>query len=883
MSRVNQAMYGQKENWVAKNVYNASIEDKDRVKFACFDNSGQDSGTLLCKGLENNNITLENPLDSSISYCGLGIESPLSNISFYRGLQVYPIGYGGDLTYEDLRTEDIKVQTNNITNFALGSMYSDSQYVTLSQRKILDTTNVYLNQQHQRWQPKGHPNYRDNYDRYYGIIMQATMLTQIPVKNTILVPQIWAYDSISGTGSRQVRAFTLEDYLNTDNTYNYTNYPYVYSAGITVYTKTRPQQGQTTEMWGNVPLNSCIALNATSLSSGLKADTTLDAQGEIMGQTIDYSYNNGPVNVFNYIPIMGKLTDGTNPNFEYELNMNNDEDFNIVDGPYGQSSAGKAHSITYFAWGGNAPEVTYVTNGQTGQSASGKTWLHWTIDSINKAEQFYDDVMHAVACFGMFFVTNSTYLGIPLDDENMYLGILEDGVGHGQYSNGERNRDQDQWNWDDMHDNNYDPEYPTGLPDDFPDNSSYEKFDYTTTTPRGLWRPFVGSYIFDALGLNQLVTASTNHYIYMQDAIEQYNDYIVEHDIKKKELPLESYLYRQWGGKANPMDCFINVVHYPFDISRYIKPIAATSIAQVGSWVTPQNTLTSNISYKTTTSTIYGEINCGSVQFPVRTNPGANQISAKEFRSFAPYVSATLYLPFCGAVELDPEMYVDSRIGVIYVVDWRSGACMALIYRIIGDTSYVLDQSIPGQMGDTITLALQDSSSYAATLANASMQEQSLSYNKARNIVGAVQNGVNAVIGVGEAVATKGSSGVSSAISSTFGLVNNFITGKEINGQIQKANYDIGVSQVPTRRVGTAGPAVNSLGPMTIRLVFAYAQEENHTNFKSIMGHACLKFGQVKDSSGYTECSNMILDGISGATATEKSMIQSICAGGFYV
>ena len=228
-------------------------------------------------------------------------------------------------------------------------------------------------------------------------------------------------------------------------------------------------------------------------------------------------------------------------------------------------------------------------------------------------------------------------------------------------------------------------------------------------------------------------------------------------------------------------------------------------------------------------------------------------------------------------------MYVDKNIGVRYVVDWRTGTCLALVYRVDGRSNYVLDQVVPGQMGDTITLAMQDTTAYAATLANGTMQEQSLAYSKARNIVGGIQSGVNVGMGIASIASGNVSGGISSITSGIAGIANAGINAADLGAQTNKAQYDIGVSQVPTRRVGTASPCANSMSSMVARLTFVYSKTEPEGNFADVMGHACLWFGQVKDSSGYTECSNLKLDGISGATAQEKAMIQAICAGGVYV
>lgn len=73
-----------------------------------------------------------------------------------------------------------------------------------------------------------------------------------------------------------------------------------------------------------------------------------------------------------------------------------------------------------------------------------------------------------VACFGLFFVDGDDDLNVPFYDNKMMLGILEEGVGHGEYSRGEDNKNQDQWNMEDAHDIDFDPANPPRIdPNDY--------------------------------------------------------------------------------------------------------------------------------------------------------------------------------------------------------------------------------------------------------------------------------------------------------------------------------------------------------------------------------------------------------------------------------
>lgn len=61
-------------------------------------------------------------------------------------------------------------------------------------------------------------------------------------------------------------------------------------------------------------------------------------------------------------------------------------------------------------------------------------------------EGFEEDCIRAAAGFGVFFTPNDIVSGLALDDDDVFLGILDDDwIGHGDFSRGIMNRIQKQW------------------------------------------------------------------------------------------------------------------------------------------------------------------------------------------------------------------------------------------------------------------------------------------------------------------------------------------------------------------------------------------------------------------------------------------------------
>jgi len=73
------------------------------------------------------------------------------------------------------------------------------------------------------------------------------------------------------------------------------------------------------------------------------------------------------------------------------------------------------------------------------------------------------------------------------------------------------------------------------------------------------------------------------------------------------------------------------------------------------------------------------------------------------FIDYQPYCTAELYIPYCGSVKIDPQQYVGHHLSVRYLIDFPTGACLALVYR----DDLVVD-SIAGQIGVTVAMSMPD-------------------------------------------------------------------------------------------------------------------------------------------------------------------------------
>ena len=869
MANVNEQAYGSKDLWYSisyssSDQFPASVPTEERNMLANFTDTIPSSidwhlqlGRVIYEVEVNGNQTLKDlfyntVFDRSICFVGQSGKSSYTSIRFFDN-------HGTDSQNPDVH--ELPTQTYDVVNLAfsngLGAM-RDYGNNTRSWRVIgadidKDPSGNPLKFDAIRWNPLGWAGIQGTNDYYtsYGNRNQTTFVTNLGVKRNVLVPYIKAGPTDT-SDENAIQTYDLATYLSTYKD----SKPYVYSIGF-----------ETTVMYGE-------NIEASSSNRRIQDSSYNLMLMEYIGSLNDFYYI-GPNSEWQtvhynndlfvpqtlrspHMPIGGYINNGSH-NAEAPSTLGYESTLNSVD----------VHGVI------DCNDIKWDTWVNVGGSTAEGTCNKILVADARKytEEEFREAVRHSLACFGMFFADSVTVAQEgKLDDPNMHLGTLKNGIGYGDYTSGKDNRKQPQWNWDSMSENDYDPSSEPDIPDD----SEEDTKNKTVLPSRGMLMPFTGSYVFDYLALTGVINACTNHYIDMQDAIEDWN---LNKEEYEDSLDFESYLWRQWGRQANPVDCLQNITYYPFDIRPYMTGLTTTTVIQVGSFV-KDYTGTGVIGSKVGATTTAGSIWCGAgensgMKFPIT--------DANDFRSYAPYVSATLYLPFCGSIDLDPQVFVGHSIKVNYLVDWRTGVCLALVYR-----DNLVVEAVSGQMGNKVNLQMLDGTTWASQLANASVQESNAHFNRATNFFATVGGLVKIAAGTALIVGSQGTGaafGGGSLITSGIGSVaNGFVKGNQIDVAENKAAYDIGTTPIPTRQISTASPAVNASNEMRVRLVVFKSDEESSSNYAHTVGHACLKYGTLKNlkCTGYTVCQTIDTAGIT-ATEAEKEKIRSLLMGGVYV
>lgn len=257
---VNTNVYGTSEQW--SNAFFQQAEIVDKNKLAYF---GENAKTLS-QGVANNKLSYSEPIDKSLSYCGLGTESAMSHV-VYCGLH--------DNAFQAYDSTD-----RQVTNFAFFEKQTSTNYTTQG--------NIWLNELDRiEWS--------ENMDTEWNYTRDLIPYTVVNPHNMILV----IFLSVSN-GDGVYYDMTLEYFIRTFSQYNWTRISRV---------KLTPYFGNNAD---NVPWSASAGYNPTpqghSIDLGILDEYVVSAKNKRF-----YMYENP---TFEWIPFgfvgangIGSLTD----------------------------------------------------------------------------------------------------------------------------------------------------------------------------------------------------------------------------------------------------------------------------------------------------------------------------------------------------------------------------------------------------------------------------------------------------------------------------------------------------------------------------------------------------------------------------------------------
>lgn len=782
---INESIYGAKSDWVSFGGV-TSDDENNKFKLANFGNNL----SKLSDGVTANKLAYNTPIDKSLSWCGLGSNSTFSNVEYYRRL--YNSYSSGGETYEfGLYRKEQRTVTNFL--WAYSSNISPSLGVTWSSSTSNSDYGGYM-----RWSPSAAFNIAGDVTANSNSSIQP--IVQIPVKNCVFVPKLAVRKNITDITTANETTVLIWDYLDLNNSVNYTTHPYITHIGIVPYGKS-DNDNERTQKAGS--------------STNVCAISVID--------TCNFQKDN-PKYLDNYTERMDLI-------YSYAGNYFGAQNLNYI--IFGAQMVGFSNSNLYHTGMSNA--ATTGTQGINNRLQLVPVLPHpqgvWS-DPINTSYrtyyvEYYDGlrewIRRQIACFGLFFTDDETAAKTgTLTDENMFLGILENGVGNGDYAHGILNALQPQFNWDTTNDSNYDGNNPPDI-----DTNSYNGVMDTAGAPVAL-----------ATATERYVIADTN----INKLLTKLWDVMALADpttMTKSDYALDMFLTN------NPIDAIVSLQYVPVKDMG----IGSTTVA-LGK-------------YDTRISAAHAETSvvkdCGTIKIFPRC--GDNWIDRE--------MKLTLYLPFCGVVDLDPETYINRNCNVEYLIDLTTGTCSAVVSFISDNGNRVITDIANGVCAIDLPVTGLQQQTLNSELFNASESTKQLKVNNAFKGFKSLMGAVNSLQG-----------NPTGAIDSILGGAADFYN---IFQSEKIADYNLQHTIIPTKMIGTSGGLTGVMATIKPTIIYSIpVNDVNYSTYGHSIGFACCESGVLSGYSGYTECTNVDLSGFS-ATTTEKNMIQSALAGGVYL
>lgn len=515
-------------------------------------------------------------------------------------------------------------------------------------------------------------------------------------------------------------------------------------------------------------------------------------------------------------------------------------------------------SYKYYYMGVCGPEGMLHHEFYNRSSDDSRYWSYWTtLEEFGGISGLQEYARRQAAYLGGYFA--ESYFGATwtskLDSEYIFLGTIDDeGVTHGDYTQGEANRTQKQWDWTDISQNPFDPNKKPTAPDKERPSDKYTYNEYSSIALNsGNYYAMSDTGIKNLVKWCEEVTNPKGPFVYpgKEPGEGQYSLEKLGYDLQ--------FIFNG----SYPSEQILSLMYFPFNINTHM---GFGTIIKPGSYIQLANTETQGQTnwYGSEIVAVTGSKLTGGNQFAVfRTEPYLMKRYYDDFRDFAPYTSMGLTVPWHGTIPINPGDWYDHYLTTCMTVDVLTGASTTFIER-----DGIPIDTIDGQVGVPIQLVVRNAGEYVNTLLANSQQ---LTQQKANNIkigVGLAASAATAVIGGATGNIAMAGMGLTGVVSNTAAAV---VSDK----QYQNTQRTIAHTKASTSTVSCNAPSVAMRMDSQPKLIIAYprlADNFSPTTYGKTVGFACAKQGTIGSFSGFSVFSGADLDGIN-ASDTEKNII----------
>lgn len=283
---------------------------------------------------------------------------------------------------------------------------------------------------------------------------------------------------------------------------------------------------------------------------------------------------------------------------------------------------------------------------------------------------------------------------------------------------------------------------------------------------------------------------------------------------------------------TNPADYLTTVMYYPFDIPYHDTSTPIT----IGKLAT--GTTGAKLNYE------YGKLfNYGTYHIP----------AFNDFRDYLTKIS--VFVPFCGTVDLDPRLWVGCDLTVKMAIDWPTGVCTAQLYR-----DGVMIDTISGTIGVPLPLSSFANGSYQVAITNM------LASHKAAHrqmITGSLGAAGGAAAAVGGAL----SGNYAALVAGLLGAGTSALSVTGAADKMDNLDYNIDHTQPTISQVSGGSPFINCGSDYSVIILRTLPQlpdDFDSATYARNTGYAdCRPVSNLKNETGLTVVTNIDTDGLS--------------------
>lgn len=249
----------------------------------------------------------------------------------------------------------------------------------------------------------------------------------------------------------------------------------------------------------------------------------------------------------------------------------------------------------------------------------------------------------------------------------------------------------------------------------------------------------------------------------------------------------------------------------------------------------------------------------------------------KNYLDLEPYTTASLYVPYCGTMELPMSVIAGETIGITYLVDMTTGAMTAAVMKYSGSGAYFPIAVMNGSCGfDILMTGTNGNSQMTNAITNLA--------SKSTQWVGQIlQSGLTGLMGGISGGDTSGMGALSSMANTVMGIGQDMV---QQNIQMPKLYATAPMTS------GSSSSLSSLILPQT-----AYIQIRRHNPYRSsgsssyqdelgLIGYRSAYQGLISSANGmgFVKCQNPNLAEVAdaGATEAEINMIKSLLSDGIF-